>query len=135
MRRVGRPQHELWPRVSLGRHETAKKALREALELARDAGHSAFLVYALIAAAAVIISGDPTTAAELVAVADRAQRDLSLELDPVEQEVRGAIESELRRIHRIDVPGNISEDDLAVILDAAAARALESLANHANGRR
>jgi tetratricopeptide (TPR) repeat protein len=114
---------------SLGRDETAKEALQEALELARDAGHAAFLVDALIEAAALIVSGDPTTAAELVAVADRAQQDLKLELDPVEREVRAAVHSELRRIPRIDVPGDTSAGDLAVILDAAVARALESVAS------
>jgi tetratricopeptide (TPR) repeat protein len=119
---------------SLGRDETAKEALQQALELARDAGHAAFLVDALIEAAALIVSGDPTTAAELVAVADRAQQDLKLELDPVEREVRAAVHSELRRIHRIDVPDDISAGDLAVILDAAVARALESVAI-ANDRR
>jgi len=120
---------------SLGRHETAKEALREALELARDAGHAAFLVDALIEAAALIVSGDPTTAADLVTVADRARRDLMLELDPVEREVRAAVQSELRRKHRIDVPGDTLAGDLPVILDAAVARALESVANLANGRR
>jgi predicted ATPase len=120
---------------SLGRHETAKEALQEALELARDAGHAAFLVDALIEAAALIVSGDPTTAADLVTVADRARRDLMLELDPVEREVRAAVQSELRRKHRIDVPGDTSAGDLPVILDAAVARALESVANLANGRR
>jgi tetratricopeptide (TPR) repeat protein len=119
---------------SLGRHETAKEALQEALELSRDAGHAAFLVDALIEAAALIVSSDPTTAAELVAVADRAQQDLKLELDPLEREVRAAVQSELRQIHRIDVPGDISAGDLAVILDAAVARALESVAI-ANDRR
>jgi predicted ATPase/class 3 adenylate cyclase len=114
---------------SLGRYETAKEALQEALELARDAGHAAFLVDALIEAAALIVSSDPTTAAELVAVADRAQQDLKLELDPLEREVRAAVQSELRQIHRIDVPGHISAGDLSVILDAAVARALESVAN------
>jgi len=120
---------------SLGKHETAKEALQEALELARDFGHAAFLVDALIEAAALIVSDDPTTAAALVAVADRARRDLMLELDPVEREVRAAVQSELRRIDRIDVSGDISAGDLTVILDAAVARALESLANLADGRR
>lgn len=114
---------------SLGRHETAKEALHEALELARVAGHAAFLVDALIEAAALIVSGDPTTAAELVAVADRAQQELKLELDPVEQEVHAAVQSELRRIHQLAVPDDISAGDLAVVLDAAAARALEAIAN------
>lgn len=114
---------------SLGRHETAKEALHEALELARVAGHAAFLVDALIEAAALIVSGDPTTAAELVAVADRAQQELKLELDPVEQEVHAAVQSELRRIHRLAMPDDISAGDLAVVLDAAAARALEAIAN------
>lgn len=114
---------------SLGRHETAKEALHEALELARVAGHAAFLVDALIEAAALIVSGDPTTAAELVAVADRAQQELKLELDPVEQEVHAAVQSELRRIHQLAVPDDISAGDLAVVLDAAAARALEAIAH------
>jgi tetratricopeptide (TPR) repeat protein len=120
---------------SLGRPETAREALQEALELARNAGHAAFLVDALIEAAALIVSGDPTTAAELVAVADRARQDLMLELDPVEREVHAAVQSELRRIHRIEVPGDISAGDLPVILDAAVARALESVADLPNGRR
>jgi hypothetical protein len=58
-----------------------------------------------------------------------------LELDPVEREVHAAVQSELRRIHRIEVPGDISAGDLPVILDAAVARALESVANLPNGRR
>ena len=120
---------------SLGRRETAKEALQEALELAREAEHAAFLVDALIEAAALLVSGDPTTAAELVAVADTARRDLMLELDPVEREVRAAVQSELRRMHRIDVTADIPEGDLAVVLDAAVARALESVANLANDRR
>jgi tetratricopeptide (TPR) repeat protein len=120
---------------SLGRHGRAKEALQEALELARDAGHAAFLVDALIEAAALIVSGDPTTAAELVAVADRAQQELKLELDPVERDVRAAVQSELRRIDRIDISRDISAGDLPVILDAAVARALESLADLADGRR
>ena len=120
---------------SLGRHEAAEEALKEALELARDAGHAAFLVDALIEAAAVILSGDPTTAAELVAVADRARQDLMLQLDPVEQEVRAAVQSELRRKHRIDLPDDIASGDPAIILDEAVARALESIANLANDRR
>jgi predicted ATPase len=119
---------------SLGRHETAKEAVQEALELARNAGHAAFLVDALIEAAALIVSGDPTTAAELVAVADRAQQDLKLELDPLERDARDAVQSELRRMRRIDVPDEISAGDLPVILDAAVARALESVANLANDR-
>jgi predicted ATPase/class 3 adenylate cyclase len=120
---------------SLGRHWRAKEALQEALELARDAGHAAFLVDALIEAAALIVSGDPTTAAELVAVADRAQQELKLELDPVERDVRAAVQSELRRVDRIDESGDISAGDLPVILDAAVARALESLDDLADSRR
>jgi tetratricopeptide (TPR) repeat protein len=119
---------------SLGRHETAKEAVQEALELACNAGHAAFLVDALIEAAALIVSGDPTTAAELVAVADRAQQDLKLELDPLERDARAAVQSELRRMRRIDVPDEVSAGDLPVILDAAVARALESVANLANDR-
>ena len=114
---------------SLGKHETAKEALQEALALARDAGHAAFLVAALIQAAALIVADDPTTAAELVAAADRAQQDLMLELHPVEQHVHAQVQSELRRIDQIDVPDDISAGDLPVVLDAAAARALEAIAN------
>ena len=115
---------------SLGRHETAKEALHEALELARVAGHAAFLVDALIETAALIVSGDPTTAAELVAVADERSKSFKLELDPVEQEVHAAVQSELRTgVRRLAVPDDISAGDLAVVLDAAAARALEAIAN------
>src|SRR5205823_14614558 len=95
----------------LGKHETAEEALQEALELARDLGHAAFLADALIVAAARIASGDPDTAAALVAVADRARRELMLELDPVELGVRAAVENELRGTYRIDLPGDASEDD------------------------
>jgi len=113
---------------SLGRHETAKEALQEALELARDLGHAAFLADALIVAAARIASGDPDTAAALVAVADRARRELMLELDPVELGVRAAVENELRGTYRIDLPGDASEDDLLLSLEAATVRALDALA-------
>jgi predicted ATPase/class 3 adenylate cyclase len=120
---------------SLGRNESAKEALQEALELARDVGHAAFLADALLVAAALIVRGDPATAAAFVAVADRARRDLMLELDPVEREVRAAVETELRGIHGIDVPADIAAGDLPLVLDAAADRALESLAQLANGSR
>jgi len=121
---------------SLGRHETAKEALQEALELGRDLGHAAFLADALIVAGALIASGDPAAAAALVAVADRARRrDLMLELDPAEREVRSTVESELRGTHQIEVPDEIYAGDLPVVLDAAAGRALESLATLTNGSR
>jgi predicted ATPase len=120
---------------SLGRHETAREALREALELARDIGDTAFLADALIVAAALIVSREPTTAAALLAAADRARRDLMLELDPVERDVRAAVQSELRDTYRIDVPADVSADELPFILDTAAARALESLAKLATGIR
>jgi predicted ATPase/class 3 adenylate cyclase len=119
---------------SLGRHETAKEALQEALELARDLGHAAFLADALIVAAARIASSDPGTAAALVAVADRARRELMLELDPVERDVRAAVESELGGTHRIDLSG-ASGDDLMLSLEAATVRALEALATLGSGSR
>jgi predicted ATPase/class 3 adenylate cyclase len=114
--------------LSLGRHETAKEAIQEALELAGDVGHTAYLAVALIVTAALIASADPTTAAALLAAADKAQRDLMLELDPVERDLRAAVEGDLRVAHMVDLP-DISTDDLPVVLSAAAARALESLAN------
>jgi hypothetical protein len=86
----------------------------------------------LIVAAALIVSGEPTTAAALLAAADKAQRDLMLELDPVERELRASVERELRAVHMIDLPEEISTDDLPVVLSAAAARALESLTNLTN---
>jgi hypothetical protein len=64
----------------------------------------------------------------LVAAADRARRDLTLELDPVERELRASVDSELRAAHMIDLPDDIAADDLPVILEAAALRALDSLA-------
>jgi predicted ATPase/class 3 adenylate cyclase len=118
---------------SLRRNRTAKEALQEALELGRDLGHAAFLADALIVAAALISSGDPATAAALVAVADKARRDLMLELDPVERGVRAEVESELSRTRRIEVPEEICAGDVPVVLDAAADRALESLATLPNG--
>jgi predicted ATPase len=120
--------------LSLGRHETAKEAIQEALELAREVRHTAYLAVALIVAAALLVSSDPATAGALIAAADRARRDLLLELDPIEREVRAAIERELVGKHAIDVHGSISADDLPVVLDAAAARALDSLAKLTNGR-
>jgi tetratricopeptide (TPR) repeat protein len=120
--------------LSLGRHETAKEAIQEALELARDVRHTAYLAVALIVAAALLVSSDPATAGALIAAADRARRDLLLELDPIEREVHAAIERELVGKHAIDVHRSISADDLPVVLDAAAARALDSLAKLTNGR-
>jgi predicted ATPase/class 3 adenylate cyclase len=118
---------------SLGRYETARNALREALELARDVGNAAYLVDGLIVTAALIVSRDPTTAATLLAVADRAKQDLLLEVEPVEREVHTEVQRQLRGIGRIDVPGDVSAGDLPVVLDTAATRALESLAKLANG--
>jgi tetratricopeptide (TPR) repeat protein len=118
--------------LSLGRHETAKQAIQEALELGRDVGHTAYLAVALIVTAALIGSGDPITAAALLVAADKAQRDLMLELDPIERELRAAVESELHAIPTIALPDEISTDDLPVVLSAAADRALESLANLSN---
>jgi predicted ATPase/class 3 adenylate cyclase len=118
---------------SLGRQEAATEALQESLEIARDLGHAAFLADALIVAAARIASSDPATAAALVAVADRARRELMLELDPVERDVRAAVVSELAGTHRIDLPGDASGDDLLLSLEAATVRALEALATLASG--
>jgi predicted ATPase/class 3 adenylate cyclase len=119
---------------SLGRDETARQALQEALELARDVGHAAFLTDGLIVTAALIVSRDPTTAATLLAVADRARQDLLLELEPVEREVRAEVENQLRIVGRIDVPADVSAGDLPDVLDTAATRALDSLAKLANGQ-
>ena len=117
---------------SLGRYETARKALREALEFARDVGHAAFLADGLIVTAALIVSRDPTTAAALLAAADRARQDLLLELEPVEREIRAEVQSQLRVMGRIEMSGDVSAGDLPDVLDTAAKRALESLAKLAN---
>jgi predicted ATPase len=115
--------------LSLGRHETARDAIQEAIELAREVGHTAYLAVALIVTAALIVSGDPVSAATLLEAANKAQRNLMLELDPVERELRASVDGELRAAGMIDRSDDIATDDLPVILEAAAARALESLAN------
>lgn len=58
---------------------------------------------------ASIVSRDPRTARALIDVADRARRDLMLELLPVEQEVRDAVQRELRGIPGIDIAVDLSE--------------------------
>ncbi len=52
-----------------------------------------------------------------------------LEFDPVERELRASVESQLPRLPRTDETRNVAAGDLHTVLDAAAVRALESLAN------
>jgi predicted ATPase/class 3 adenylate cyclase len=113
---------------SIGREDVASGALTEGLELARDAGHPAPLVEALIVAAALIAPRDPTAAAALVAVVERARRDLMLELDPLLRKLRGEVQNHLRSMRGIETWGEESTSDLPAVLDTAAARALASLA-------
>ena len=84
----------------------------EALELAREVGDPASLAEALIIAAASIVARDPGTARALIDVADKARRELMLELLPIEQEVHDAVQRELRGIPGIDVAVDLSEGDL-----------------------
>jgi predicted ATPase len=119
---------------SLGKLEMSTQALVEALELAREVGDPASLAEALIIAAASIVSRDPGTARALIDVADKARRDLMLELLPIEQEVHDAVQRELRGIPRIDVAVDLSEGDLPIVIDTAVGRALEALADAANHR-
>src|SRR5204862_7494038 len=100
----------------------------EGADVRRDLVQPAFLADALIVAGARIASGEPHTAAALAAVADGAGRELMLELDPVELGVRAAVENELRGTYRIALPGDASEDDLLLSLEAATVRALDALA-------
>jgi predicted ATPase len=120
---------------SLGRDQTAREAIREALELARKFEHAAFLIDALLIAARLVVSRDPTTAATLLAVAERARQDLMLDYDLLMREVHDAVLSELGDVRGIDLPSDACSGDLPAVLDAAAARALDSLAKLANDGR
>jgi hypothetical protein len=62
-----------------GDDHAARHALIDAIELAREVGHPHFLTSALITAAALVVSHDPSTSAVLLAVADRACSDLTLD--------------------------------------------------------
>ena len=78
-----------------GKQRVARDALVEGIERARAQRHSPFLVAALIIAAALIVAGDPRTASVLLAVANHAQADLTIELEPVERELRASVERQL----------------------------------------
>jgi predicted ATPase len=113
---------------SLQRYGTATGALVEALELARDQGHAALLADALIVAAALLVPQDPTTAAALVGAADRARRELMLELDPIEEDLRAEVQNHLLALDPGAETADLSAEDLSAVLDKAAALALNSLA-------
>ena len=111
-----------------GKQGAARDALVEAIETCRVLGHSPFLVDALITAAALIVVKDPSTAALLLAAANRAQTDLAIELDPIERDLRASVETQLP--HRLGnyETSDVAAGDLDAVLDTAAARALQSLA-------
>lgn len=109
---------------ALGKQQEARAALVDALEPARAAGHRTHVVYGLIVAAAVVARNDPATARYLLAAAQRAQKDLAIELDPVERDLLAAVESQLGRRHPSNEP---MTGEVDLILDSAATRALESL--------
>jgi predicted ATPase len=113
---------------ALGKRQSARDAVAEAIELARVEGHVTYLVDGLIVAAAVIAANDASTAALLLAAADRAQKDMTIELEPVEQDLRALVESQV--LSRLDTIGgaDVDTDDLDAVLSMAATRALESLA-------
>jgi hypothetical protein len=111
-----------------GKQRVARDALVEGIELARALRHSPFLVDALIIAAALIVASDPSTASVLLAVADRAQADLTIELEPVERELRASVERQLPDRADDDEPIDPAAGDLDTALDVAASRALQSLA-------
>jgi predicted ATPase/class 3 adenylate cyclase len=110
-----------------GKQRVARDALVEGIELARSLRHSPFLVDALIIAAALIVASDPSTASVLLAVADRGQTDLTIELEPVERELRASVERQLPD-RADDEPIDPAARDLDTALDVAASRALQSLA-------
>ena len=91
-----------------GKQRVARDALVEGIERARAQRHSPFLVVALIIAAALIVASDPRTASVLLAVANRGQTDLMIELEPVERELRASVERQLpdRAGRRTDRPGS-----------------------------
>jgi predicted ATPase len=111
-----------------GKQRVARDALVEGIERARALRHSPFLVDALIIAAALNVASDPRTAALLLAVADRAQTELTIELEPVERELRVSVESQLPDRADDDEPIDPATQDLDTALDLAASRALQSLA-------
>jgi hypothetical protein len=100
----------------------------DAIELERDVRHPPFLTRALLTAAALVVSHDPSTFAALLAVADRACSDLALELEPLERDLRASVEREIGRASRSDEPSDAEAADLEAALDGASARALDSLA-------
>jgi non-specific serine/threonine protein kinase len=111
-----------------GKQRVARDALVEGFERARALRHSPFLVDALIIAAALIVASDPRTATLLLAAADRAQTDLTFELEPFERELRASVERQLP--DRADDEESIdpAARDLDTALDIAASHALQSLA-------
>ena len=111
-----------------GKQRLARDALVEGFERARALRHSPFLVDALIIAAALIVASDPRTAALLLAAADRAQTDLTFELEPFERELRASVERELPDRADDEEPIDPGARDLDTALDIAASRALQSLA-------
>jgi non-specific serine/threonine protein kinase len=110
-----------------GKQRVARDALVEGIERARAQRHSPFLVVGLIIAAALIVGSDPSTARVLLAVASRAQTDLTIELEPVERELRTSVERQLPD-GADDEPIDPAAPDLDTALDVAASRALQSLA-------
>jgi len=114
---------------ALGKRREARDALVEAIERARTLGYRKFLVDGLINAAAIVVANDPSTATLLLAAADRAQTDLTIELDPVERDLRASVQTQLP--HRLgnNQTGDVAAGDLDSVLDTAATRALQSLAD------
>ena len=111
-----------------GKQRVARDALVEGIERARALHHSPFLVDALIIAAALIVASDPRTASVLLAVANRAQTNLTIELEPVERELRASVERQLPDRADDEEPIDPTARDLDTALDIAASRALQSLA-------
>jgi len=111
---------------AVAQHRDARDALIEGLDLARASGHRSYLLDGIAVAAAVVVENDPTTAAQLVTAAKRAQKELGIELDPAERELLETLSFRLHGNAGIEINEDaMSEIDL--VLDTAAARALKSL--------
>jgi len=119
--------------LGLDKRQVARQALVEALEGARALGHRAFLVDGLIIAAAIVADEEPRTATGLLAAGDRGRADLGIELAPIERGVRASVAIQLSGGIDRDDADEIATGDLDAVLDAAAARALESLRPVQNG--
>lgn len=116
---------------AIGERQTAAEALAEAIERASAIGHRTFLVSGLVIAASMLIASDPQTAAALLAATDRAQTELTIELDPVERGLRASVETQLHDHANSDQTSR-ANDTLDAQLDNAASRAIESLATSDN---